>query len=114
MMKQQSASIYIRKEDQKTVQILKELTREPIAQIMHEFLEAIQKVLNSIPNETYRLTVMSIADLKSKPKRTVFLIAPIFAESLDFSPTNLSESVDQTLADIEIQKDIEKKVLKNE
>jgi hypothetical protein len=111
MMKQQSASIYIRKEDQKTVQILKEKTREPIAQTMHEFLEAIQKILDSMPN-AYRLTVMSIADLKSKPKRTVFLIAPIFAESLNFEPLNLSEAVDQCLADDAIRKDLEKKVLK--
>lgn len=110
-MKQETASIYIRKADQKTVQFLKETTRVPIAEFMHEFLSALQEVFDSLPN-CDRITIASYSDVKGKPKRVTVFIAPILAGSLQFEPTNMMESVDETLANEAIKKDIEKKVTK--
>lgn len=111
MKETKNQTVYIRKSSQATLRELSEKTRLSQSEIIAQWLTEIQKVINEFP-ECYRITYMAIADLKSKPRRIVCLLAPIICESLQFSPTNLSESVDETLADIEVRKDIEKKVTK--
>ena len=104
MTSKNDQTIYIRKSAQATLRTLSELTRLSQSQILAEWLGEIQKVLDVLP-ESYRLTLASYANVKSKPKQVQTLFAPILCESLTIPDTFTEEE-----ESIVIQGDVESKL----
>jgi hypothetical protein len=104
MMKQTNNVVYVRKEAQNTLRELSEKTRLSQSQILADWLESLQTIMDKFP-ESYRITLMSFPT----EKNVVTLIAPVLAAEIEFKATNI-EKEDSVLAEKAVRADIEKKV----
>jgi hypothetical protein len=106
MSKQQT--VYIRKKSQLTLQKLSERTRLSQSEILAQWLESIQTVLDRFENLPYdRLSMASYPSAIHKQVCTMF--APIITNEVQIDLVT-SEFINENLADLAIAKDLEKKL----
>ena len=113
LMKEPNRTVYIRKASQKTLRELSEKTRLSQSEILAQWLDAIQEVLNRFENLNYdRLSMASYASNTHKQVLTCF--APIICGEPQFELDSKSESVNEANADLAIEKDIETRLSRNQ
>ena len=106
-------TVYVRKSSQATLRLLSERTRLSQSEILSQWLESIQEILDRL--ETLPYNRLSMGSYSSNVhKQVITMFAPIITSEVQFELDSKSESVNEAKADLAIKKDIETRLSKNQ